>query len=87
LPVFVFRPVNVWSWDDDNLLIVDGFFKAAILSVDLIAWADGMRQPATNALSGTTYAGISGELNFALPYVTEGIGIRGSCLCRCWYIV
>jgi outer membrane protein insertion porin family len=68
---------NVWSWNDDDLLIVDGFFKGA----DLVRGFDslGPRDAATlDALGGTTYAGISGELNFALPYVTEAIGIRGA---------
>lgn len=68
---------NVWSWNDDDLLIVDGFFKGA----DLVRGFDslGPRDATTrDALGGTTYAGISGELNFALPYVTEAIGIRGA---------
>lgn len=68
---------NVWSWNEDNLLIVDGFFKGA----DLVRGFDslGPRDATTlDALGGTTYAGISGELNFALPYVTEAIGIRGA---------
>lgn len=68
---------NVWSWNDDNLLIVDGFFKGA----DLVRGFDSLGPRDANtldALGGTTYAGISGELNFALPYVTEAIGIRGA---------
>lgn len=68
---------NVWSWNDDNLLIVDGFFKGA----DLVRGFDSLGPRDANTLDtlgGTTYAGISGELNFALPYVTEAIGIRGA---------
>lgn len=68
---------NVWSWNDDDLLIVDGFFKGA----DLVRGFDSLGPRDANtldALGGTTYAGISGELNFALPYITEAIGIRGA---------
>ena len=68
---------NVWSWDDGGLLITDGFFQGA----GLVRGFDslGPRDAATgDALGGTTYAGISGELNFALPYVTEAVGIRGA---------
>lgn len=70
---------HVWSWDDDNLLIVDGFFKGG----DLVRGFDSLGPRDTTgttnaALGGTTYAGVSGELNFAIPYVTEGIGIRGA---------
>jgi outer membrane protein insertion porin family len=68
---------NVWSWNDDDLLIVDGFFKGG----DLVRGFDslGPRDAATgSALGMTTYAGVSAELNFALPFVTEAIGIRGA---------
>lgn len=68
---------NVWSWNDDDLLIVDGFFHggALVRGFDSL----GPRDETTgDALGGTTYAAVSGELNFALPYVTEAIGIRGA---------
>jgi outer membrane protein insertion porin family len=71
---------HVWSWDDSNLLIVDGFFKGGDLvrGFDSLGPRDGTPGVTNAALGGTTYAGVSGELNFAIPYVTEGIGIRGA---------
>jgi outer membrane protein insertion porin family len=71
---------HVWSWDDNNLLIVDGFFKGGDLvrGFDSLGPRDGTPGVTNAALGGTTYAGVSGELNFAIPYVTEGIGIRGA---------
>ena len=68
---------SLWSWDDNGLFIVDGFFKGG----DLVRGFSslGPRDAVTgDSLGGTTYAGVSGELNFALPYVTEAIGIRGA---------
>jgi outer membrane protein insertion porin family len=71
---------NVWSWDDNNLLIVDGFFKGGDLvrGFDSFGPRDTTAGVTNSALGGTTYAGISGELNFAIPAVTQAIGIRGA---------
>lgn len=68
---------NVWSWDEDDLLIVDGFFKGG----DLVRGFDGLgpRDASTSdALGGTSYAGVSAELNFPLPMLSETIGLRGA---------
>lgn len=68
---------NVWSWDDDNLLLVDGLFKGG----DLVRGFDslGPRDAATgDALGGTTYAGVSAEVNFPIPMLSEQIGLRGA---------
>lgn len=68
---------NVWSWDEDNLLIVDGIFQggALVRGFDSL----GPRDAATgDALGGTTYAGVSGELNFPVPYLSDAIGLRGA---------
>lgn len=71
---------NVWSWDDNNLLIVDGFFKGGDLvrGFDSFGPRDTSPGVTNSALGGTSYAGISGELNFAIPAVTQAIGIRGA---------
>lgn len=71
---------NVWSWDDSNLLIVDGFFKGGDLvrGFDSFGPRDTSANVTNSALGGTSYAGISGELNFAIPAVTQAIGIRGA---------
>ncbi|GAB5511933.1 MAG: outer membrane protein assembly factor BamA [Hyphomicrobiales bacterium] len=71
---------NVWSWDDNNLLIVDGFFKGGDLvrGFDSFGPRDTTAGVTNGALGGTSYAGISGELNFAIPAVTQAIGIRGA---------
>lgn len=71
---------NVWSWDDSNLLIVDGFFKGGDLvrGFDSFGPRDTTAGVTNSALGGTSYAGISGELNFAIPAVTQAIGIRGA---------
>lgn len=68
---------NVWSWDEDNLLIVDGFFRGG----GLVRGFDGFgpRDASTNdALGGTTFAGISGEVSFPVPVVSESLGIRAA---------
>ncbi|MEM1284219.1 MAG: outer membrane protein assembly factor BamA [Pseudomonadota bacterium] len=68
---------NVVSWDDDNLLIVDGFFQGANLVRGFDSF--GPRDGGTgDALGGTTYAGISGEVNFPVPVLSEAIGLRGA---------
>ncbi|MGD1887139.1 MAG: outer membrane protein assembly factor BamA, partial [Cohaesibacteraceae bacterium] len=70
---------HVWSWDPDNLLIVDGFFQGRSLVRGFDSFGPRDTSGTANAaLGGTTYAGGSGELNFALPYLTEGIGIRAA---------
>lgn len=71
---------NVWSWDNNNLLIVDGFFKGGDLvrGFDSFGPRDTTAGVTNSALGGTSYAGISGELNFAIPAVTQAIGIRGA---------
>ncbi|MFK7791865.1 MAG: outer membrane protein assembly factor BamA [Devosiaceae bacterium] len=68
---------NVTTWDEDNLLLVDGFFQGGglVRGFDSLGPRDGATG---DALGGTTYAAISGELNFPLPYLTETIGIRGA---------
>ncbi|MEM6712563.1 MAG: outer membrane protein assembly factor BamA [Pseudomonadota bacterium] len=68
---------NVWSWDEDNLLIADGFFQGG----GLVRGFDGIGPrdaESGDALGGTTFAGISAELSFPLPVVSEALGIRGA---------
>lgn len=68
---------NVWSWDDDNLLLVDGFFQGG----NLVRGFDGFGPRdaiSEDALGGTTYAGLSAELNFPIPLLPEALGVRGA---------
>lgn len=70
---------NIWSWDEDNLLLVDGFFRGGDLVRGFESLGPRDTSPGSDdSLGGTTYAGISGELNFPLPMITEAIGIRGA---------
>ncbi|MEM6383659.1 MAG: outer membrane protein assembly factor BamA [Pseudomonadota bacterium] len=68
---------NVWSWDDDNLLLTDAFYQGP----NLVRGFEniGPRDQLTgDQLGGTTYAGISAELNFPFPLIPEPFGLRGA---------
>ncbi|MBV6657037.1 MAG: outer membrane protein assembly factor BamA, partial [Devosiaceae bacterium] len=70
-----FQAGNIWSWDDDNLLLVDAFYQGGglVRGFDSI----GPRDTATrDALGATTYAGISAELNMPVPILPESFGMR-----------
>lgn len=68
---------NVWSWDDDNLLLVDAFYQGGGLVRGFDSF--GPRDRTTrDLLGGTTYAGVSAELNFPIPAIPESFGLRGA---------
>ncbi len=68
---------HLWSWDNNNVLIGDAFFQGQGLVRGFESL--GPRDIATgDAIGGSTYAGVSGEISFALPYVSEALGIRAA---------
>lgn len=69
----------LWSWNDDDLLISEGFFRGADLVRGFASF--GPRDTTAgvgDALGGTAYAGISAEFSFPIPVVPENFGLRGA---------
>ena len=73
------RAGNIYSYDD-NLRFTDHFFKGG---ESIRGFADvrgyGPRNLVTNeAVGGTTYANITAEVQFPLPLLPRGYGLRGA---------
>jgi outer membrane protein insertion porin family len=71
----------VWGWGNDDLRIMDNFFKGPDLVRGFAPAGLGPRDeanPYNNALGGTTYAGISAEVQFPIWGLPRDFGMKGA---------
>ncbi len=70
---------HIFGWGGDDVRLLDNFYKGGDLVRGFEKSGIGPRDRNTDdALGGTTYAGVSAELRFPFPYLTEELGISGA---------
>ncbi len=70
---------HIFGWGGDDVRLLDNFYKGGDLVRGFEKSGIGPRDGTTDdALGGTTFAGITAELRFPFPYLTEELGISGA---------
>ncbi len=70
---------HVVGWGDEDLRVLDHFMKGPDLVRGFKTNGIGPRDALTDdPLGGTVYAGLSGEVQFPLPYIPKDIGLKGA---------
>lgn len=72
---------QIGGWGNRPLRIVDTFFKGAELVRGFQTSGLGPRDVSNtraDSLGSTTYLGVTGEIQFPIPYVPEEFGLRGA---------
>ena len=70
---------NIFAWGDQDVRLIDHFYKGGETVRGFDRSGIGPRDAATgDALGGTSYYAVTAELRFPFPYLTEAIGMKGA---------
>lgn len=80
---FVGRAVagHIFGWGGQDVRLLDSFYKGGDLVRGFEKSGIGARDTTTadnDSLGGTTYAGVTAEFRFPLPYLTDELGMSGA---------